>query len=190
MGKFLVLTILSRMDEVVNECEVAKCLESVLDALVEEVAVEEFLLRPPGDGDVGQTMCWVNHFGEVENVHVRANVVARQDVVNVSAVLLVDSMDGSRSCFETVPLIQSCDLFRCWCVVVISFKVLFADRKVFCCRGAGPRVDAALKRDRLTLTGLLRRAGRSAMDERSIPCVQTDKHRLAELKVEQRKRRR
>jgi hypothetical protein len=28
------------------------------------------------------------------------------------------------------------------------------------------------------------------MDERSIPCVQTDKRRLAELKVEQRKRRR
>ena len=62
---------------------------------------------------------WVNNFGEVESVHVRANVVARQDVVNVSAVLLVDSMDGSRSCFETVPLIQSCDLFRCWYVVVI-----------------------------------------------------------------------
>ena len=52
----LVLTILSRMNEVVNEFEVAKCLESVLDALVEEVAVEESLLRPPGDGDVGQTM--------------------------------------------------------------------------------------------------------------------------------------
>jgi hypothetical protein len=62
---------------------------------------------------------WVNNFGEVESVHVRADVVARQDVVNVSAVLLVDSVDGTKSCFETVPLIQSCDLFRCWYVIVI-----------------------------------------------------------------------
>ena len=51
-------------------------------------------------------------------------------------------------------------------------------------------MDAALRRDRLTLTGLLKRAGRSTMDEGSIPCVQTDKPRLTELKVEQRKRRR
>ena len=86
-------------------------LQSILDELVEEVAVEKFLLRPPGDGNVGQTMRWVNHFGEVESVHVRTDVVARQDVVNVSAVLLVASMEGSRSCFETVPLIQSCDFF-------------------------------------------------------------------------------
>ena len=53
------------------------------------------------------------------SVHVRADMVARQDVVNVSAVLLVDSSGGSKSCFETVPLVQSCDLFRCWYVVII-----------------------------------------------------------------------
>ena len=51
-------------------------------------------------------------------------------------------------------------------------------------------MDATLRRNRLTLTGLLKSAGRSAMDEGSIPCVQTDKLRLTELKVEQRKRRR
>ena len=90
--------------------------------LIEEVAKEEILLRPPGEGDAGQDVRWVNHFGEVESVRVRANVVAKQDVVNVSAVLLVDSMDGSKSCFETVPSIQSCDLFRCWCVIVIFSK--------------------------------------------------------------------
>ncbi len=56
----------------------------------------------------------MNHFGEVESVRVRADVVPRHDVVNVSAVLLVDSMGGSGSCFDTVPLVQSCDLFRCW----------------------------------------------------------------------------
>ena len=117
--KFLVLAILSMMNEVVDEVEVLECLRSILDVLIEEVAREEILLRPPGDGDVGQDVRWVNHFGEVERVHVRADVVARQDVVNVSAVLLVDSMDGSKSCFETVPLIQSCDLFRCWYVIVI-----------------------------------------------------------------------
>ena len=110
------------MDGVVDEFEVVKCLESVLDALIEEVAVEEVLLRPPAEGNVGQIVRWVNHFGEVENVHVRTDVMARQDVVNVSAVLLVDSGEGSRSCFETVPLIQSCDLFRCWYVVLIFFK--------------------------------------------------------------------
>ena len=107
------------MDEVVDEVVVLECLGSILDALIEEVAEEEIFLRPPGDGDAGQNVRWVNHFGEVESVHVRANVVARQDVVNVSAVLLVDSIDGSRSCFETVPLIQSCDLFRCWYGIVI-----------------------------------------------------------------------
>ena len=117
--KFLVLAILSMMNGVVDEVVVLGCLESILDVLIEEVAKEEILLRPPGDGDAGQDVRWVNHFGEVESVHVRANMVARQDVVNVSAVLLVDSMDGSRSCFETVPLIQSCDLFRCWYVIVI-----------------------------------------------------------------------
>ena len=104
---------------VVDEFVVLGCLELILDALIEEVAKEEILLRSPGDGDLGHDVRWVNHFGEVESVHVRANVVARQDVVNVSAVLLVDSMNGSRSCFKTVPLIQSCDLFRCWYVVVI-----------------------------------------------------------------------
>ena len=51
-------------------------------------------------------------------------------------------------------------------------------------------MDAAWRRDRLALTGLLKRAGRSAMDEGSIPCVQTDKRLLTDLKVEQRKRRR
>ena len=117
--EFLVLTILSMMNEVVDEVEVLGCLESILDVLIEEVAKEEILLRPPGEGDAGQDVRWVNHFGEVESVRVRANVVAKQDVVNVSAVLLVDSMDGSQSCFETVPLIQSCDLFRCWYVIVI-----------------------------------------------------------------------
>ena len=94
-------------------------MESILGVLIEEVAKEKILLRPPGDGDAGQDIRWVNHFGEVESVHVRADVVARQDVVNINAVLLVDSMDGSRSCFETVPLIQSCDLFRRWYVIVI-----------------------------------------------------------------------
>ncbi len=89
-------------------------LESVVEALIEEVAEEEMLLRPPGLGDVGRTIRWVIHFGEVESVRVRSDMVAMQDLVNVSAVLLVESMAGSRSCFETVPLIQSCDLFRCW----------------------------------------------------------------------------
>ena len=58
----------------------------------------------------------------METVRVRANVEAKQDVVNVSTVLLVDSVDGSRSCFEAVPLIQSCDLFRCWYVIVILWS--------------------------------------------------------------------
>ena len=65
------------MNEVVNEFEVAMCLDTVLHALVEEVAVEELLLRPPGDGDVGRTLRWVNHFGEVENVQVRSDTVAK-----------------------------------------------------------------------------------------------------------------
>ena len=120
--KFLVLAILSMMDEVVDEVVVLECLESILDILIEEVAKEEILLRSPGDGDAGQDVRWVDHFGEVESVHVRANVVARQDVANVSAGLLVDSLEGSRSCFETVPLIQSCDLFRCWCVIITFSK--------------------------------------------------------------------
>ena len=102
------------MNEVVNELELAECLDTILISLVEEVAEEELLLRPQGLGDVGRTIRWVNHFGEVENVYVRSEVVAKQDVVNVSAGLLVESLSGSRSCFETVPLIQSCDLFRCW----------------------------------------------------------------------------
>ena len=93
-----------------------------MSALIEEVAREELLLRPPGVGDVSRAIHWVNHFGEVENIHVRSETVAKQDVVNVSAVLLVDSMAGSRSCFETVSLIQSCDLFRCWCVIITFFK--------------------------------------------------------------------
>ena len=102
------------MDEVIDEFEVTECLDTVLNALVEEVAREELLLRPPGLGDVGRTIRSVNYFGKVENVHVRSEMASKQDVVNVGAVLLVDSMAGSRSCFETVPLIQSCDLFRCW----------------------------------------------------------------------------
>ena len=56
----------------------------------------------------------MNHFGEVESVRVRSSMVAMQDVVNVSAVRLVDSVAGSGSCFETVSLVQSFDLFRCW----------------------------------------------------------------------------
>ena len=75
--KFLVLTILSMMTGDVDEFVVLGCLESMLDVLIEEVAKEEILLRPPGDGDAGQNVRWVNHFGEVESVHVRANVVAR-----------------------------------------------------------------------------------------------------------------
>ena len=102
------------MDEIVDEFEVTECLDTVLNALVEEVAREELLLRPPGLGDVGRTVRWVNHFGEVESVHVRSDMMAMQDVVSVSAVLLVDSVAGSRSCLDTVPLIQICDLFRCW----------------------------------------------------------------------------
>jgi len=50
----------------------------------------------------------------VENVHVRSSMVAMQEVVNVSAVRLVESLAGSDSCFDTVPLVRSCDLFRCW----------------------------------------------------------------------------
>ena len=65
----------------------------------------------------------MNHFGEVENVCVRSDMVAMQNVVNVSAVLLVDSVAGSGSCFETVPLVQSCELFRCWLVFVTLFVV-------------------------------------------------------------------
>ena len=111
---FLVRNILSNMSDVVEEFELTKCLNAILHVLIEEVAKEELLLWPPGLGDVGQTIRWVNHFGEVENIHVRSEVMAKQDVVNVSAGLLVESVAGSRSCFETVPLIQSCDLFRCW----------------------------------------------------------------------------
>ena len=96
--------------ELVRDCG----LEAVVKALIEEVAEEEMLLRPPGLGDVGRTIRWVNHFGEVENVHVRSSMVAMQDVVNVSAVRLVDSLAGSGSCFDTVSLVRSCDLFRCW----------------------------------------------------------------------------
>ena len=77
--KFLVLTILSMMGEVVDEVVVLKCLGSILDVLIEEVAKEEILLRPPGEGDAGQDVRWVNHFGEVETFHVRANVEAKQD---------------------------------------------------------------------------------------------------------------
>ena len=59
----------------------------------------------------------------------------------------------------------------------------------FVCRGTGSRMDAALRRDRLAVTGLMKRAGRMAV-EGLIPNVQTDKIRLTELKAEQRKRRR
>ena len=37
-----------------HEEVVFEYLESILDVLVEEVAREEILLRPPGDGEVGQ----------------------------------------------------------------------------------------------------------------------------------------
>ena len=117
--KFLVLAVLSMMSEVVDEVDVLVCFRSILNLLIEEVAREEILLRPPGDGDVGKSVLWVNHFGEVESVQVRADVVPRQDVVNVSAALLVNSVGGSESCFVTVPLVQSCDLFRRWYVVMI-----------------------------------------------------------------------
>ena len=117
--KFLVLAVLSMMSEVVDEVDVLVCFRSILNLLIEEVAREEILLRPPGDGDVGKDVLWVNHFGEVESVQVRADVVPRQDVVNVSAVLLVNSVGGSESCFVTVPLVQSCDLFRRWYVIMI-----------------------------------------------------------------------
>ena len=63
------------MDEVVSEFEVSECLDAVLSALIEEVAREELLLRPPGVGDVGRIIHWVNHFGEVENIHVRSETV-------------------------------------------------------------------------------------------------------------------
>ena len=63
--KFLVVVILSMMNGVVEKFVVLGCLESILDALIEEVAEEEILLRPPGDGDAGQNVRWVNHFGEV-----------------------------------------------------------------------------------------------------------------------------
>ena len=62
-NKFLVLAILSMMNEVVDEVEVLGCLWLILDVLIEEVAREEIVLRPPGDGDVGQDVRWVNHFG-------------------------------------------------------------------------------------------------------------------------------
>ena len=58
------------------------------------------------------------------------------------------------------------------------------------CRGTGSRMDAALRRDRLAVTGLMKRAGRMVVEEGLIPNVQTDKIRLTELKAEQRKRRR
>ena len=50
-------------------------------------------------------------------------------------------------------------------------------------------MEATLRRDRLTLTGLMRRAGRAVGDEGSIPSVRNDRSRVSELKVEQRKRR-
>ena len=52
--KFLVLTILSMMSEVVDEVVVLECLGSILDVLIGEVAKEEILSRPPGEGDAGQ----------------------------------------------------------------------------------------------------------------------------------------
>ena len=55
------------MDEVVDVFQVTECLDAVLGALIEEVVREELLLRPPCVEDVGLTLRWVNHFGEVEN---------------------------------------------------------------------------------------------------------------------------
>ena len=60
--KFLVLAVLSMMSEVVDEVDVLVCFRSILNLLIEEVAREEILLRPPGDGDVGKSVLWVNHF--------------------------------------------------------------------------------------------------------------------------------
>ena len=42
------------VNEVVDEVVVLEYLKSILDVLIEEVAKEEILLRPPGDGDAGQ----------------------------------------------------------------------------------------------------------------------------------------
>jgi hypothetical protein len=50
-------------------------------------------------------------------------------------------------------------------------------------------MEAALRRDRLTLTGLMRRAGRPVCDEGSNPSVRNDRSRVSELRVEQRERR-
>ncbi len=104
------------MSGFVEETEIQSqvLIDWLLTELMVEVAEEEMLLRPPGPGDAGRTIRWVNHFGNVENVHVRSSMVAMQEVVNVSAVRLVESLAGSESCFDTVPLVQSCDLFRCW----------------------------------------------------------------------------
>ena len=57
------------------------------------------------------------------------------------------------------------------------------------CRGTGSRMEAALKRDRVALTGLMRRAGRPVCDEGSNPSVRNDRSRVSELRVEQRERR-
>ena len=114
MGEITMAATIGMLAEFLLELVCDCGLESVVEALIEEVAEEEMLLRPPGLGDVGRTIRWVNHFGEVESVRVRSSMVAMQDVVNVSAVRLVDSVAGSGSCFETVSLVQSCDLFRCW----------------------------------------------------------------------------
>jgi hypothetical protein len=40
------------MNEVIDEVEMLECLRLILDVLIEEVAREEILLRPPGDGDI------------------------------------------------------------------------------------------------------------------------------------------
>jgi len=50
-------------------------------------------------------------------------------------------------------------------------------------------MEAALRRDQLTLTRLMRMVGRTIGDEGSIPSVRNDRSRVSELRVEQRKRR-
>ena len=50
-------------------------------------------------------------------------------------------------------------------------------------------MEAALKRDRLTVTGLMKRAGRPGCEEGSNPSVRKDRSRMSELRVEQRESR-
>ena len=49
-------------------------------------------------------------------------------------------------------------------------------------------MEAALKRDRLTVTGLMKRAGRPVCEEESNPSVRKGRGRMSEVGVEQRER--